>query len=335
MDKRQKFITKDLDLTGSGLEIAPLFRPIISKNEYNIYYTDYASAEQLKDKNQNNVNLTSGCFPLIVDLDFVWYPGSSLSKCAPPNVMFDYAIASHVIEHVPNLAGWINEILSVLKVGGKLALAVPNKQSSFDYYRQNTTVAEIVDAWIRNASTPSPLQIFDCLSLAAVDIGQPGTRSFDLGIPVKEAELTYSLDEALNFAIEAYETGTYLDIHCSVFTPDSFVDVVQSLVDLKILNVSLSTPMQGEPAGAPNSHISAEFSITLTKLGEPERTPPTLLATEDSKAAVNKDLQHARQAFDEAIEVQLKLKKHIEELENMTQLKLLKQMARRLLNRAR
>lgn len=319
MNTRQQLITKHLDLAGCGLEIAPLFRPVVSKAEHNVYYTDYTSTEVLREKNATNLNAHSEGHPGIQTLDFVWTPGSRLSKAVPSGVAFDYAVASHVIEHVPNMVGWLNEILSVLKVGGKLALVVPNKGASFDYYRQDTPVSEFVDAWIRNASKPSPKQIFDCLSLATVDTDAPGTRSFDLHLPLAEAKRIYTLEEAFDHALNSFNSPDYLDVHCSAFTPGSFVNVIETLVGLGLLNVSLSAPEQGEPA-VDHGTVSSEFMITLTKLGDPKiaQIPSpsvTVSGVESVPSASTQDLDHARNAFMEAVAVQEELKQRITRLE--------------------
>lgn len=339
MDNRQKSITKNVDLAGCGLEIAPLFRPVVSKDDYNVYYTDYTSTEVLREKNATNITAHSGVHPGIQTLDFVWSPGSKLAESVPLGVEFDYAVASHVIEHVPNMVGWLNEILSVLKVGGKLALVIPNKAACFDYYRQETPVAEFVEAWICNASKPSPKQIFDCLSLAVVDTDPPGTRSFDLNLPLSEAKRIYTLDQALSYAINSYSTNEYLDVHCSAFTPDSFVNVVTTLVDLGLLNVSLSATDQGEPS-VDGATISGEFMVTLTKLGEPRVRGGAVAVDGFQKGAQEtqartafleaiaiqdvlksdiarfvEDANHARRAFLEAVSIQDELKQHITCLE--------------------
>ncbi len=330
MDSRQTLITKHLDLSGCGLEIAPLFRPVVPKDGYNVYYTDYTSTEALREKNATNVTAHAGIYSGLQTIDFVWSPGSSLADSAPTGIVFDYALASHVIEHVPNMIGWLNEILSVLKVGGKLALVIPNKAACFDYYRQSTPVAEFVDAWIRNASKPSPKQIFDCLSLAVVDTDPPGTRSFDLHLPLAEAKRTYTLEQAMQYAINSFSSDEYLDVHCSAFSPESFIAVITTLVELGLLNVSMSDPDQGEPS-VDFGEVSSEFMITLTKLGEPklgalpaiqatnDRTPqpapppppPPSPSPQPVPLTLHSDLQHARKAFNDAVVIQDELKEQL------------------------
>ncbi|MGC6369533.1 class I SAM-dependent methyltransferase [Pseudomonas sp. K2I15] len=331
MDSRQQHITKHLNLSGCGLEIAPLFRPTVPKHGYNVYYTDYAPTEVLREKNANNPSAHSGQYAGIQTLDFVWLPGSNLKASVPNELVFDYAVASHVIEHVPNIVGWLNEILAVIKPGGKLALVIPNKTACFDYYRQTTPVAEFVDAWIRQASKPSPKQIFDCLSMAADDSGPAGSRPFDLHLPVHEAKRVYSLDEAYNYAVNSYYSDEYLDVHCSVFTPESFVDVISTLIDLGLINVTMTTPEQGEPS-VEGGDVSGEFMVTLTKVADPVKQGRLEAAT--TRTEKLSDLEHARQAFRDAIAVQEKLKSQIRCLERgLYPLVLAKRIVRKIMSK--
>ncbi|MEX3900116.1 methyltransferase domain-containing protein [Paraburkholderia sp. BR10954] len=48
---------------------------------------------------------------------------------------FDYVIASHVIEHVLDLVGWVHSLLAALKHAGRIVLAVPDRRYTFDYVR--------------------------------------------------------------------------------------------------------------------------------------------------------------------------------------------------------
>ncbi|WP_044156709.1 class I SAM-dependent methyltransferase, partial [Escherichia coli] len=59
---------------------------------------------------------------------------------------FDLIVASHVIEHVPDLIGWLKDAISVLKVGGTLALVVPDKRFTFDILRPLATYREVAAA---------------------------------------------------------------------------------------------------------------------------------------------------------------------------------------------
>ncbi len=259
-EERVHILTDGLFLKGRGLEIAPFFRPTLLKKGYNISYTDYATAEELIKKHQH-LPIAQQIAADTVELDFIWVPGTDLNKCAP--MLFDYAIASHVIEHVPNVIGWLSQILSVLKVGGVLSLAVPNKHFTFDAYRPETHVNEMIDAWLRNQSIPSPAQIYDMLSNSA-DVPPDHSMPFNEGIPFESLPRNYTDQQALEFAIYSYTTGTYLDIHCSVFTPESLRALLLKINELGLLNVSISEPISR----------GSEFFIKLKKLGEPRIKHP-------------------------------------------------------------
>jgi SAM-dependent methyltransferase len=253
---RVKLLTEGLQLQGVGLEIAPFYRPTLLKGHYNIYYTDYTTAEELIKKHAS-LSIAEQIKEHTVAVDFIWHPGRALSDCVS-NVKFDYAIASHVIEHVPNVIGWLTQIFSVLKTGGILSLAVPDKRYTFDAYRSETQVHELIDLWLRNQSTPSPAQIFDMLSHAC-DVPSNSLKPAEEGIPFETLNRNYSDQQALEFAMWAYKTGEYLDIHCSVFTAERFRKIFLKLCELGILNISISEPIS----------CDGEFFIQMVKLGEP------------------------------------------------------------------
>src|SRR5437868_3008097 len=73
----------------------------------------------------------------------------------------DYVVASHVIEHVPDLIGWLAEVREALEPGGELRLAVPDRRYTLDYRRSVSRLADVVHAWFMRARRPLPHQILD------------------------------------------------------------------------------------------------------------------------------------------------------------------------------
>jgi SAM-dependent methyltransferase len=143
MDKRGRMLAEIDPSRGIGLEIGPLDSPIVTREMGNVRYVDHASTEELKVKNRGNrfVNLDR-----IVDVDFVW-GARTLPELVGAEGPFDYVIASHVIEHVPDLVGWLNEVRAILRPQGILSLAIPDKRYCFDHYRPPTTVADALEAY--------------------------------------------------------------------------------------------------------------------------------------------------------------------------------------------
>lgn len=261
MTDRIKTLLDPLNMNGTGLEVAPYFNPAIDADKYDVRYTDYIGTEEILRKAADNPGAAGKKIP---EINFVWEPGKSLKDCVNEDILFDYALASHVIEHVPNTIGWLNHILETMKVGGILALAVPDRRSTMDYYRRETTLAELVGNWIQNPAIPTPTQVVDFLAQSFYDDRNEanGFKMLDVkNTPFEKIDRHYSDDDALMFAAMTYNQNHYLDVHCTVWTPDTFVEVFERVVGMKLMNVKLSTPI-----AAPERD---EFIIHMEKLGEP------------------------------------------------------------------
>jgi len=157
MSRRERLIS-GLDLERMrGVEIGPLMSPIVSKEESDVFYVDHADREALQAKYADDPNVD---VQKIVPVDAVW-GDCTLRECFADNRSFDYVIASHVLEHVPDMLGWMREIADILRPGGRLILAIPDRRFTFDYLRQTTRLSEIIDAYLRRNRRPMPAQIFD------------------------------------------------------------------------------------------------------------------------------------------------------------------------------
>ena len=275
MDRFQ-VLTAPLKLSGTGLEIAPYFYPLLDRAKHDVRYVDCIDNDTIAKKAAENPGSIGREIPRI---DWVWTPGKPLRSCVPADFVFDYCVATHVMEHVADTVGWLNQILDVMRDGAVLALALPDRRYTMDHYRRETTLGEVVGNWISAPSRPTSAQIVDFLSQSFYDTrGQAGARAFDLSQPFADAPRHYSDNQALDFAAVSHRDGTYLDVHCTVWTPASFVDVMSRVVGMGLMNVQISTPVERNPESAWD-----EFIIHLTKLGEPRISrnflrSPTLLS---------------------------------------------------------
>lgn len=132
-----------------GLELGPLDRPILSKTRHRVSYVDHASREELIVKYKSTGTAETLAPERIVLVDIVWAPGKTLAECVPPGAKYDYCLASHVIEHVADAIGWLQQIARVLNDGGIVTLAVPDKEQTFDHLRAVSRPADLVDAYVR------------------------------------------------------------------------------------------------------------------------------------------------------------------------------------------
>ena len=142
MDKRSNMLGSCDPAKCVGLEFGPLMSPMVSKLEGSIYYVDHDTTENIKAKYRDDPNVDCA---KIVEIDFV--RSAPLSEVVGA-LRFDYIIASHVFEHLPDPIGWLNECASVLKPRGRIGLAIPDKRVTFDEPRQLTRLDEWVGAFV-------------------------------------------------------------------------------------------------------------------------------------------------------------------------------------------
>jgi hypothetical protein len=256
--ERHQFLTSNLDLELPGIEISPLFRPTVKKSESQVFYVDVCTADESRQKHKHYQH------DPILEIDVLWKPGEQLKKCVPPSSLFNWAIASHVLEHVPDPLGWINQILEILPIGGILSLALPRKEYCFDKFRNDTTTAELIEAWIQKYQVPSSRQIYDFIS-KSVSNGYIREDS-DGFVNFLDCERSYSDIEAFAFVKRIFQNEEYLDAHCSVFNPKTITQIFDDLTKLGIVNVKCWLPSQTEEC--------EEFFVCIQKMGEPIEAIP-------------------------------------------------------------
>jgi hypothetical protein len=236
-----------------GLEIGPLTQPVVTKEDGEIYYLDHLSTEDLRRKYADHPTVDKS---KIVEVSFVAPDGDLIRACGERR--FDYVIASHVIEHIPNTIGWLHQVASLLHTGGKLALAIPDKRYTFDQFRLLTPLGDIIQCWLENRRNPSAKHVFDyCANVALADARRiwegAGPQTAD------EAPHYYTLEQALQLAQHQFATDEYFDAHCHVFTPASFLDILADLTRLGLLDficIDFQTTARYE----------IEFYVTLEKV---------------------------------------------------------------------
>ena len=214
-----------------GLEIGPLMTPIVRKEEGSVFYIDHADTETLRSKytHDDGVDVSK-----IVEVDMVWGT-NSLQDCIGHDRKVDYVVNSHVIEHVPDLVSWLQEIYSVLRPDGQLRMAIPDRRFTFDFLRRELTLGEALDAYIRRTRVPLPRAILDhFLHYTEIDLGKAWQGQLQPG----DVRPVHSPQFALEVAERCFRSGEYQDTHCWVFTPQSFVDLCTELAKLELLKLA-------------------------------------------------------------------------------------------------
>jgi SAM-dependent methyltransferase len=250
MDRKQKLL-ECVDLTAQhGLEIGALHHPVLTKAEAHVRYVDHADTATLREKYAQDDAVDD-----MVEVDVVWGDGSLAAALnATGDTRVDFVLASHVIEHVPDLIGWLDELAEVLPTGGVVTLAIPDKRYCFDARRRTTDVSEIIDAWMAGRRRPSAGAVFDFYSrIIEVDTAAvwAGTAQYDTIPP--------NYGQGLEWAQKAAATDEYSDVHCWVFTPESFMAVMRALFELGLVAFSIVSFHATDPG-------ELEFHVSLRRL---------------------------------------------------------------------
>lgn len=246
-------LTYGVDLANStGIEIGPLINPMVSKEVSDVRYVDRASTEDLQEWYAKDPTIDVN---QIMHIDYVWGE-QSLAQVIGGTEEFDYCIASHVIEHIPDLITWLFEIASILKNGGVACFAVPDKRYTFDYLRPETTTADLVESYFQKLRKPSIRHIYDHFSnFAHLDVNVAWGEGFDGStlVPLNTSEKVY------NTCRNAQIENKYVDSHCSVFTQESFFNLLRDLSELGLLDFKIKSVFSTRPG-------MFEFFVQLEKI---------------------------------------------------------------------
>jgi SAM-dependent methyltransferase len=226
--QRREKLLSGVDLENSvGVEIGALCRPIVRREDGEIIYVDHADTQSLKRKYLGDAHVD---VEKIVHVDAVW--GQNTLQDAVRGRYVDYVVASHVIEHVPDLITWLQEIASILKTTGEVRLIVPDKRFLFDCLRRETSLADVLLSYITKARVPQPHSMLDFALGAAKAYRMEIWRD---EVPAKPA-LHYDWQGAVALARDIIENGNYHDIHCWVFTPKSFADLFMEMSETGLVD---------------------------------------------------------------------------------------------------
>ena len=148
---------------------------------------------------------------------------------------FDIVTSSHVIEHAPDLVGHLQSVSRLLNKGGVYVLIIPDKRYCFDYYRSESTITDVIDAFAAQRKNPRFADVMDftCTHNYAILhwFGEHGKNQ-------QETNREKLLQQAEKYS-EAVKNDEYINAHNWRFTPDSFGYIIDLLNKLTLIDLPL------------------------------------------------------------------------------------------------
>jgi len=135
-------------LSGTGIEVGALHNPLRIPKDACVKYVDRMSVEELRKHYPELNDVALVPVDIIADGELLETIGDATQ---------DFVIANHFIEHCANPILAIGNMLRVLKSGGILFIALPDKRQCFDVDRSETTFEHLLKdyqegpAWSRRA----------------------------------------------------------------------------------------------------------------------------------------------------------------------------------------
>ena len=228
MNRKEKVFHR-IDENGVGLEIGPSHRPFAPKSQgYNVEIIDHLSREQLLEKYKGHgVDLQS-----VEEVDHVW-SGQSFEDLTGKSKFYDYIIASHVVEHAPDLVRFLQDCSAVLKDDGVVSLVIPDKRYCFDHFRPITGISRIVDAYFGQQKIHSPGSVAEYFLSVVAKSGNIAWNKYRFG----NYSFMHSSADAKNGIDSVTNDGGYVDVHAWCFTPSSFRLIMHDLFLLGLIDL--------------------------------------------------------------------------------------------------
>ncbi|MDR3468092.1 MAG: methyltransferase domain-containing protein [Xanthobacteraceae bacterium] len=269
MDFR-KAIRESIGVDQRGVEIGPSYSPILPKADgYRVVVVDHLDQGGLRRKYApHGVDLSR-----IEEVDAI-DDGSELTELDDTGEGFDFILASHVFEHLPNPIRFLQRCQRALKPNGRLILLIPDRRFCFDFLRPVSTAGQMVEAFFQDRSVHSAAAMFDHHAYHARRSGLGAWAEGDGGDVTLEGEASSGYAAALQSAGD-----TYVDCHAWVFTPSSFRLIIE---DLRLVGLIRLGEVRFE------SSVGCEFYVELSPSAAEnaqDRRALALLAIDEGRKA--------------------------------------------------
>jgi len=262
---RRRSFSRYVGPQARGVEIGPSYRPTFPKAEgFQITVVDHCPTDELRAKYAADGNVPASLVEQIEEVDVVWHGAGYRDQPGMPQAV-DFVVASHVIEHVVDVCGFLKDCGGLLREGGVLLLAIPLRRCIMDCYRPASTLGDILLAhvmpWAYEIKSRLDEAWFHALlgsgGAWAIEDLRAAARAGRMPVPI------HSVDAAGDVwrhgvADSPTESKPYRDAHRWVFDPETFEEIIAFLS----IFADTGLVLESQPGGH-----DCEFHAVLRKQG--------------------------------------------------------------------
>jgi SAM-dependent methyltransferase len=245
------------------VEIGAGYCPVAPKADgWQTHVVDHASRDDLQTK-YASANVDVG---VIEDVDTIWHKGP-LHEAVPSMLIgqVDVIIASHVLEHIPDLIGFLDSASRLVGPGGSLSVALPDRRYCFDCFKPWTTTGDLLEAHDQHLCRHSLKTAFNHMAYSAVVDQQLAWGPRPIAVPVLMDDFKAAADTVTLFQNQT--NGPYADYHAWQFTPAGFQLAMLELGALGLIDWYVET-LEGPE--------NFEFFVSLRRRGGLRPSLPNL-----------------------------------------------------------
>lgn len=269
---RRKIFGPFVSKQARGLEIGAGYRPTFPKRDgFNVVVLDHCDTDDLFAKHDGDTMIPKDQVAQIEAVDVVC-TGGSYSDLPGLAGSFDYVAACHVIEHSVDVCGFLKDCSALLKPGGHLLLAVPDRACIQDYYRPTTTVGDVLLAHVAPHAYDVKSRMDEAWYAAGLNGGGAWSRqnlsdAASDGVKPLTKHDAKTAEHIWHLTYGPLTAHPYRDAHRWVFDESGFVELVN------FLELAAGT---GLHLVAMPGIFECEFYAILKKIGPPQNAHAAL-----------------------------------------------------------
>ncbi len=228
---RAEFLA-EIPTDGTGIEIGPFANPLL--HGPNVKYLDVLPTEQLIAR-ARELGMDHTKVPHITYI-------SNINGFPDISERFDYALSCHSIEHQPDLIKHLNQVEQILVPGGRYFLIIPDKRYCFDHYLSESTIADVVGAFLEKRTVHSAKSVIEHRALTTHNDPVEHFSS-------NHGDLFSNQNQRVLQAILEIQSakGSYIDVHAWQFVPKSFARLVKQIFELGLSGLKVESIFQTAP----------------------------------------------------------------------------------------